>query len=45
MELIGLVGVVMLSVGLSLAGARMMLAAGFFLMTRAVATRERRLPL
>ena len=45
MELVGLVGVVMLSVGLSLAGARVMLAAGFFLMTRAVAARERRLPL
>jgi hypothetical protein len=41
MEVIGLVGVVVLSVGLSLAGARVMLAAGFYLMTRAAAMRER----
>jgi hypothetical protein len=42
MELIGLVGVVMLSVGVSLAGARAMLAAGLFLMTRSVAARQPR---
>jgi hypothetical protein len=41
MELVGLVGVVMLSVGISLAGARAMLAAGLFLMTRAATVRER----
>jgi hypothetical protein len=40
MELIGLVGVVMLSVGVSLAGARAMLGAGLFLMMRSVATRD-----
>ena len=40
MELIGLVGVVVLSVGVSLAGARAMLAAGLFLMMRSVAVRE-----
>ena len=43
MELIEIVGVVTLSVGLSLVGARAMLATGLFLMTRAAtATRERR---
>ena len=42
MELIGLVGVVMLSVGLSLAGARAMLGAGLFLMVRAAESRGRR---
>ena len=41
MELVGLVGVVMLSVGMSLAGARAMLAAGLFLMTRTATARER----
>jgi hypothetical protein len=41
MELVGIVGVVMLSVGMSLAGARAMLAAGLFLMTRSVDARER----
>ena len=40
MELIGLAGVVVLSVGVSLAGARAMLAAGLFLMMRSVAARE-----
>ena len=40
MELLGLVGVVMLSVGVSLAGARAMLGAGLFLMMRSVAARE-----
>ena len=40
MELVGLVGVVMLSVGLSLAGARAMLAASVFLMMRSVAARN-----
>ena len=40
MELIGLVGVVVLSVGVSLAGARAMLAAGLFLMMRSVAARD-----
>jgi hypothetical protein len=39
MELAGLVGVVMLSIGVSLAGARAMLAAGLFLMTRAATAR------
>ena len=42
MELIGLVGVVMVSVGLSLAGARAMLGTGLFLMVRAAESRERR---
>ena len=42
MELIGLVGVVMLSVGLSLAGARTLLGAGLFLMLRAAESREQR---
>jgi hypothetical protein len=42
MELMSLVGVVMLSVGLSLAGARAMLAAGLFLMVRAAAARRGR---
>jgi hypothetical protein len=41
MELVGLVAVVMLSVGISLAGARAMLAAGLFLMTRAATVRGR----
>ena len=40
MELISLVGVVMLSVGVSLAGARAMLGAGLFLMMRSVAARD-----
>jgi hypothetical protein len=44
MELIGLAGVVVLSVGVSLAGARVMLAAGLFLMMRSVAARERPTP-
>ena len=43
MELIGILGMFTLSVGLSLVGARAMLATGLFLMTRAAtATRERR---
>jgi hypothetical protein len=41
MELVSLVGVVILSVGVSLAGARAMLAAGLFLLTRAATARER----
>ena len=41
MELVGIVGVVMLSVGLSLAAARAMLATGLFLMTRGAAMRAR----
>ena len=40
MELLGLIGVLMVSVGVSLAGARAMLAAGLFLMMRSVAARE-----
>ena len=40
MELISLLGVVTLSVGLSLAGARAMLAASLFLMMRSVPARE-----
>ncbi len=40
MELLGLVGVFMLSVGVSLAGARAMLGAGLFLMMRSVAARD-----
>ena len=40
MELFSLVGVVMLSVGVSLAGARAMLGAGLFLMMRSVAARD-----
>jgi hypothetical protein len=41
MELVSIVGVVMLSVGISLAGARAMLAAGLFLMMRSVDARGR----
>jgi hypothetical protein len=43
MEFLGIVGVVMVSFGLSLAGARAMLAAGLSLMTRAAAMRARHL--
>ena len=44
MELFGLVGVIMLSVGVSLAGARAMLAAGLFLMMRGAAAHHQRGP-
>jgi len=44
MELIGIVSVIMLSVGVSLAGARAMLAAGLFFMMRGAAARQHQPP-
>ena len=42
MELLGIVGVIMLSVGVSVAGARAMLSAGLFLMMRGAAAHHHR---